>query len=185
MGVIARRLSAEDYRAVAAWYAALPPPEPNLGDQPDPDLLALGERIYHRGLPAPATPVGRPDRAQAVRDEAWKQAKRVHPRPDAAVGPCARCHGAAGQGLGPAVPPLWGQPAAYLEAQLERWRLGKRQNSPGHVMLAISWRLQPRERAAVAAYAARLPGPVAGAFLREAPAAVIPAPSPPEHHRDQ
>src|SRR3546814_6921267 len=71
---------------------------------------------------------------------------------------CAACHGFAGEGIGPANPPLGGQPAAYLAAQLEAWRRSERRNDPGNVMLRIRRRLHPREVAALAAYAASLPG---------------------------
>src|SRR3546814_1717344 len=67
-------------------------------------------------------------------------------------------HGFAGEGIGPANPPRGGQPAAYLAEQLEAWRRSERRNDPGNVMLRISRRLNPREVAALAAYAASLPG---------------------------
>ena len=82
--------------------------------------------------------------------------------------PCAACHGLAGQGVGPANPPLGGQPAAYLAEQMEKWRLSERRNDPGNIMLRISRRLTPREIAAVSAYAATLPG---GPPSPESPAA--------------
>lgn len=71
---------------------------------------------------------------------------------------CASCHGVRGEGLGPAYPPLGGQPAAYLAGQMDKWRRSERRNDPGDVMLRISQLLSPSESAAVAAYAARLPG---------------------------
>ena len=71
---------------------------------------------------------------------------------------CASCHGARGEGLGPANPPLAGQPDAYLAQQLRQWRHSRRRNDPGDVMLRISQLLTPRETMALAAYAARLPG---------------------------
>lgn len=74
---------------------------------------------------------------------------------------CASCHGMDGMGLGPAYPPLAGQPAAYLAQQFDAWRHSKRRNDPGGVMLKISRRLTEREGAALAAYAAQLPGPTA------------------------
>lgn len=81
---------------------------------------------------------------------------------------CASCHGVAGQGLGPANPPLAGQPAAYLAAQIEAWRRGERRTDPGGVMLRISQLLAPSESAALAAYAARLPGGLPNPEYREA-----------------
>lgn len=87
----------------------------------------------------------------------------VHPLyvfgdPDRGLPACASCHGELGQGIGPANPPLGGQPAAYLAEQIERWRLSKRRNDPGNVMLRISQLLTPAEARAVSAYAAALPG---------------------------
>ena len=77
---------------------------------------------------------------------------------DRGLPPCAACHGLAGEGLGAANPPLGGQPAAYLAAQMDNWRQSKRRNDPGNVMLRISQRLTPREIASLSAYAAALPG---------------------------
>lgn len=88
--------------------------------------------------------------------------------PSRGLAACADCHGPRGQGLGPANPPLAGQPAAYLAHQIEAWRLSKRRNDPGNVMLEISQRLTPQEAAALSAYAAALPGDPP---RRESPAA--------------
>lgn len=71
---------------------------------------------------------------------------------------CATCHGEQGQGVGPANPPLAGQPAAYLTQQLDLWRKGKRRNDPGDAMLRISQLLTPAESRSVAAYASALAG---------------------------
>ena len=71
---------------------------------------------------------------------------------------CATCHGAQGEGIGPANPPLAGQPAVYLAEQLESWRRSERRNDPNNIMLRISLRLTPREVAALSAYAAALGG---------------------------
>lgn len=70
---------------------------------------------------------------------------------------CAACHGLDGEGVGLGNPPLGGQPAPYLAAQLRAWRESKRRSDPGNVMLEISQRLTPAEAGALAAYAARLP----------------------------
>ncbi len=82
---------------------------------------------------------------------------------------CAACHGEQGQGLGPANPPLAGQPPTYLAEQLRLWRIGKRRNDPGDVMLRISQRLTPSEAKALADYSARLAG--GGLPSPESPAA--------------
>ena len=78
--------------------------------------------------------------------------------PERGLPSCASCHGTRGEGIGPANPPLAGQPAAYLAEQIEQWRLAKRRNDPGNVMLAISQRLRPAEIPALSAYASALPG---------------------------
>lgn len=72
---------------------------------------------------------------------------------------CASCHGATGEGVGPGNPPLAGQPAGYLEAQLLAWRAGKRRGDGLNAMLAISRQLAPEEVRAVARHAAALPAP--------------------------
>jgi cytochrome c553 len=71
---------------------------------------------------------------------------------------CAACHGARGEGVGPANPPLGGQPAAYLAEQHAQWRRSARRNDPEGVMLRISQALSRREAVALAAYAGSLPG---------------------------
>ena len=71
---------------------------------------------------------------------------------------CAGCHGLAGQGIGPANPPLAGQPAAYLAGQIEQWRHARRRNDPRDAMLRISQILTPREAVDLAVYAATLAG---------------------------
>jgi cytochrome c553 len=71
---------------------------------------------------------------------------------------CASCHGIRGEGLGPANPPLAGQPAAYIAEQLERWRHSARRNDPENMMLRISQALSRPESAVLANYAAALPG---------------------------
>ena len=69
---------------------------------------------------------------------------------------CAACHGTRGQGIGPANPPLAGQPAPYLAEQIDRWRHGQRRNDPGAVMQRISQLLTPAESRALAHFAAGL-----------------------------
>lgn len=78
--------------------------------------------------------------------------------PERGLASCASCHGARGEGIGPANPPLAGQPAPYLAEQIAQWKLAKRRNDPGDVMLRISRELTTREAEALSAYASRLPG---------------------------
>lgn len=66
---------------------------------------------------------------------------------------CAECHGAQGQGGGPANPPLAGQSSTYIKAQLDAWRSGKRRGDPMGEMLAVSRALSPAEVRLLASHA--------------------------------
>lgn len=103
---------------------------------------------YYAGLPIPPRSAG----------NANAEGARLFTAGDPARGlpACAACHGARGEGLGPGNPPLAGQPAAYLEAQLAAWRGGRRYNDALGAMREISRRLTPAEVRAVAAHAASL-----------------------------
>lgn len=82
--------------------------------------------------------------------------------PERGIPACASCHGDRGQGGPPANPPLAGQPAGYLNEQMELWRVAKRRNDPLNVMLEISRRLTPAEAEAVSRYSAGLRATRAG-----------------------
>lgn len=69
---------------------------------------------------------------------------------------CVSCHGPAGTGVGSAFPPLAGQPAAYLSAQLIAWQTGTRRNDPNDLMGHIAKALTPEEVQGVAQYFASL-----------------------------
>lgn len=84
------------------------------------------------------------------------------------VAKCAECHGSAGEGRGPGNPPLAGQSAAYIEAQLLAWRAGKRRGDGMGEMLAVSRALAPAEIRALASLAE---APPALPRRRPAPAA--------------
>jgi cytochrome c553 len=75
---------------------------------------------------------------------------------------CVSCHGPQGMGVGDTFPPLAGQPAGYIEAQLHAWQDGKRPPGPLGLMPAIAKRLSDGEITAVAEYFASLtPAPEA------------------------
>ncbi len=76
---------------------------------------------------------------------------------------CAQCHGVRGLGIGDAFPPLAGQPANYLSAQLQSWKHGTRPPGPQSLMAAIAARLSDADIAAVADYYAGLPADGAAA----------------------
>ncbi|MDF3202298.1 c-type cytochrome [Pseudomonas sp. 1912-s] len=71
---------------------------------------------------------------------------------------CVSCHGPAGVGVGEAFPPLAGQSAAYLAAQLNAWRSGTRHNDPNDLMGHVAKSLSAEEVQAVATYFASLSG---------------------------
>ena len=78
--------------------------------------------------------------------------------PQRQINACASCHGIHGLGNGGAIPPLAGQPAAYIAQQLEDWRRGRRRSDPDNVMVEIARSLTSEEVSALAAYASALPG---------------------------
>ena len=133
------------------------------GRRPDPSMHAIAGKLsqeqrlsvaqWYAAMPPPA-PTTQPTGA------ASPDIVALYHQGDAERGlkACAECHGAQGQGVGPANPPLAGQPPAYLAEQLKLWREGKRKNSPQGVMLQIGQALDEPEIAALSAYAAGLPG---------------------------
>lgn len=70
---------------------------------------------------------------------------------------CSQCHGPNGQGVGESFPPLAGQHEAYLKAQLENWRNGKRHNDPNELMAGVANRLDDDQIDMIAEYYATLP----------------------------
>ena len=63
---------------------------------------------------------------------------------------CAQCHGPGGAGVGSAFPPLAGQPAPYLAAQLHAWKDGKRPPGPMALMPTVAGKLSDADIDAVA-----------------------------------
>ncbi|WP_060479904.1 MULTISPECIES: c-type cytochrome [Pseudomonas] len=68
---------------------------------------------------------------------------------------CVQCHGPGGSGVGEHFPPLAGQPAAYLMAQLNAWRDGSRSNDPNQLMVGVAKAMTDAEVKAVAEYFAQ------------------------------
>nr|WP_298145501.1 c-type cytochrome [uncultured Pseudomonas sp.] len=75
---------------------------------------------------------------------------------------CVACHGPSGVGVGKTFPPLAGQSAQYLAAQLNAWRQGTRKNDPNDLMGHIARSLSDDEIKAVSAYFAGLTDTGAG-----------------------
>jgi cytochrome c553 len=58
---------------------------------------------------------------------------------------CVQCHGPSGVGVGAHFPPLAGQPAAYIEAELKAWQRGTRHNDPLQLMQHLSGALSEQD----------------------------------------
>ena len=67
-----------------------------------------------------------------------------------------------GSGVGANFPPLAGQPAAYIAAQLRAWQQGTRRNDPLQLMQHVAKQLTPQEIQAVAGWFAAQPLPAKG-----------------------
>jgi cytochrome c553 len=72
---------------------------------------------------------------------------------------CVQCHGPGGSGIGEHFPPLAGQPAGYLVAQLNAWRDGNRSNDPNQLMVNVAKAMTDAEIKQVADYFAQLSRP--------------------------
>ncbi len=69
---------------------------------------------------------------------------------------CAQCHGPGGSGVGTNFPPLAGQPAEYIAAQLKAWRAGTRPPGPLALMQDVAKKLTDADVTAVSTYYAGL-----------------------------
>ncbi len=126
--------------------------------QPNASALSEDERAalakYYSALPLPARfakPAATPDAA----------GERLATRGDWSRGVpgCVQCHGPGGVGVGANFPPLAGQSAAYIEAQLKAWQQGTRRNDPLQLMQHVARQLTPQEIQAVAGWFAGQPLP--------------------------
>ena len=128
MQATAMALSEDERAALAAYYSKLPIPP---------------------ALAKPATPMPVADSVGAM------LATRGHW--DNNVPACVQCHGPAGVGVGAHFPPLAGQPAAYIVAQLRAWQQGTRHNDPLQLMQHLSSALSEQDIRAVADWFAAQP----------------------------
>lgn len=107
--------------------------------------------LYFAGLPAPDLPnsalVAAGPGALLALDGRWSDKLPA----------CVACHGPGGIGVGTSFPLLAGQPAPYLEAQLEAWQQGKRPPGPLGLMQAVARRLSPSDIVAVSRWFAAQP----------------------------
>jgi cytochrome c553 len=79
--------------------------------------------------------------------------------PGIGIPPCVACHGSRLTGMNPGIPGLVGLRAAYISAQLTRWRVGSRHAAEPDCMKRIVSRLSEADIAAVAAWLARQEAP--------------------------
>lgn len=135
MTPIASYLEAGEAADVLAYYASRETPDIDPPRDLDWELASAGEVLAYAGRQMPKEGGG----------------------PE--VTACVMCHHAVGELDDKAIaPPLAGQPAAYIEAQLEAWKTGDRRGGPLGTMSQIAKSLTEEEMAAVAAfYASRNP----------------------------
>ena len=130
----AKALDAGERQALARYYSQLPVPP----------ALAKPAAV----LP-PADSIGA---VLAIRGD-WSRG----------VPGCVQCHGPGGVGVGANFPPLAGQPASYIKAQLMAWQHGTRHNDPLQLMQHLSAALSASDIDAVAGWFAAQPLPASGA----------------------
>lgn len=128
MQPFASMMSSGERAAVADYFSSLPPPDDvRKGDAADPAATDVGAWLATRGRWAQGLPA------------------------------CAQCHGPGGAGVGSVFPPLAGQPASYIGAQLHAWKDGKRAPGPMALMSTVASKLSDADIDAVAAYYAQQP----------------------------
>jgi len=69
---------------------------------------------------------------------------------------CESCHGAGGRGQAPAIPPLTGQYAHYIQFQMHMWQKGYRKNDANQQMANIAAKLSAQDVEAIGLYFQRL-----------------------------
>jgi cytochrome c553 len=123
MTPIATTLNTDERQALAVYYSKLPPP------------AALA--VPNSASPLPADSIVATTLATRGR---WSEN----------IPACEQCHGPRGIGVGTHFPPLAGQPANYLAAQLRAWKQGQRRNDPLGLMQHIAEKLDDADIDAVA-----------------------------------
>jgi cytochrome c553 len=134
MQATARALSEDERHALAIYYSKQPmAPAPAKIAGPMPTADSVGAVLATRGR--------------------WSEQ----------VPACVQCHGPGGVGVGEHFPPLAGQSAMYIEAQLRAWKLGTRHNDPLQLMQHLSSALSDQDMRDVAAWFATQPLSTQGA----------------------
>jgi cytochrome c553 len=119
MSPMAMPLTDEEMRNLAAYYSS----QEQTGGMAEPELVALGERLYRAGNPATG------------------------------VAACSGCHGPAGMGNNLAkFPRISGQHSEYTDQTLKMFRAMERKNDPNGMMRGVAANLTDGEIAALSAY---------------------------------
>lgn len=143
---IAKALSAADRKAVASHYASLPfggtaaMPSPSAASQ---SASAPKASAVATAASAPTPSVG----ATLATRGRWSDMLPA----------CEQCHGRGGRGVGADFPPLVGQSATYLAAQLTAFKSNARPAGPMNLMGVVAQKLSDADVREVAAYYAMLP----------------------------
>jgi cytochrome c553 len=113
-----------------------------------PQQVALA--TYFSGLPASVpTSVADPSNLKSTDVGPWLA---LRGRWDENLPACIQCHGPGGAGVGAAFPPLAGQSAAYIEAQLHAFKKHTRPGGPMNLMGVVASKLSDADITAVANY---------------------------------
>ncbi|MCG8292012.1 c-type cytochrome [Pseudomonas entomophila] len=146
-GYLAKQL--HDFRSASRKQAVMEPLAKALDDA---EIEAVS--AYLSSLPADAAPDQR--RQQIASDPVTRLA--LYGDWSRQIPGCVQCHGPGGSGVGEHFPPLAGQPAGYLVAQLNAWRDGSRSNDPNQLMVNVAKAMTDAEVKAVAEYFAHPAG---------------------------
>ncbi|QXH54926.1 c-type cytochrome [Pseudomonas maumuensis] len=143
-GYLSKQL--HDFRSGSRKQAVMEPLAKALDDA---EIEAVS--AYLAKLPADAAPDTR--RQQIATDPVTRLA--VYGDWSRQIPGCVQCHGPGGSGVGEHFPPLAGQPAGYLVAQLNAWRDGSRSNDPNQLMVNVAKAMTDAEVKALADYFAQ------------------------------
>jgi cytochrome c553 len=137
----------DDFRSGARANPVMQPIAAALTDE---EARAVSESLA--AMPGPRVPrIGRVDKARGVGEVLALRGDWSRNIPE-----CVACHGPGGVGVGRSFPPLAGQPAQYLAAQLDAWRAKTRSNDPDDLMGHIARAMSDAEIQAVSQYFAGL-----------------------------
>ncbi|MBW8072549.1 MAG: c-type cytochrome [Ferrovum sp.] len=124
------------------------------GERQSPVMSSIAQALSADGITLAAShytqlrPLSRPLEAK---DESANDLA-VHGRWSENIPPCDDCHGPDGKGVGENFPALNGQPALYLENQLQAFKKGSRPSGPLHLMGNIAKKLSDADIRTLSVY---------------------------------